>query len=166
MADRIRSKNPFKIILDNPKFIEWLSRNISDINKHTLTDDQAAQSFIQKVKNSNKSQSLIDLYSKNFPNLIENTLILDLIIFEDRVFKTYNPSILILPMKKVTIENNKMILIKKVEEFIKYKLSCDYIIINNRAYIEYFDIEHRNESRLINKESREIYQYKVSRRMI
>ena len=161
----MKYENPFKPILDNPKFAEWLSKNFPKVQKETLSNDESASDFLSMIISQGVVQTLLALYYREFPHAINKTLV-NLIAIEDGVFRTYNPTILTFPMKTIIIENNKNILLRKIEEFTRHKLSCDCVVVGNRAYIEYFTIEQRNEAKLVPKESREVYRYKVSRKII
>jgi hypothetical protein len=77
-----------------------------------------------------------------------------------KVFQFYNPAVLTFPRKKIMVESNKAILRERVYEFIKDKYGVDFVIVDDHAYIEYFDREHRHVIDQIPKESREVYRYK------
>lgn len=85
------------------------------------------------------------------------------IIYTDasqNIFKNYNHNLLTFP-QKVIIENDSDIGLRcDIAGFIKDKLNVDYVIVGNRAYIEYFKIKYSNESKLIKSEDRDIYKFK------
>jgi hypothetical protein len=83
---------------------------------------------------------------------IDNTLI----------FKHYNPNLLSFPQKLVMQNADMKQLELDTKEFISTRLGTDWIIINDKAYIEYFTLKYHNEVLKITPESREIYKYKLN----
>lgn len=85
-----------------------------------------------------------------------------------KVFRTYKPHILTFPHKLIMRNGNPALLEKKVKSFIRTKIRADYIIVEDTAYIEYFDPRFRDEADKIDPTAREIDQYrrkmKVSQR--
>lgn len=79
-----------------------------------------------------------------------------------KVFASYKPSILSFPKKMIFVNSNKNQLEAIVKHFLKDKASFDYIIIDDRAYVEYFNLENQEEADKIPKESREIYKYRMA----
>lgn len=78
-----------------------------------------------------------------------------------KVFKMYKPNMLVFPQKKIIVEENPDTLLKVVKKFLSNKIGTDYIIIEDRAYIEYFDQKYAVVNERIKKEAREIYQYRL-----
>lgn len=77
-----------------------------------------------------------------------------------KVFKMYKPDLLTFPQKRIIINPNADQLKAQVAHFITNKFGVDYIIIDDRAYIEYFDPRYKSSVDKISRESREIYQYR------
>ena len=76
-----------------------------------------------------------------------------------KVFKDYRPNILSFPQKLI-ISGNPNNLQRRVQAFTRDKLAVDWIIIEDRAYIEYFKPQHAALVDRIPREKREIYQYR------
>ncbi len=76
------------------------------------------------------------------------------------VFKSYNPRLLRFPQQLIIIDSDKSSLTTKVQKFVKGKSGVDSIIIDDRAYIEYFMPEYAPMIAKIPKESRDIYLYR------
>jgi hypothetical protein len=77
-----------------------------------------------------------------------------------KVFKIYKPHILTFPHKLIMRDGDPVLLEKKAKRFIKTKIRTDYIIIEDTAYIEYFDPRFREEADQIDPATREIDQYR------
>lgn len=77
-----------------------------------------------------------------------------------KVFKFFKPGFLTFPHKFIMADSNSDNLYARIKRFIKDKISVDYIVIGDRAYIEYFESKYVNEIKNINNESREIYNIK------
>ena len=77
------------------------------------------------------------------------------------VFEHYHPNLLTFPQKAVFENDDVDVLLKEVREFCNGKVGVDYIIIRNKAYVEYFKLKHAKESKKISKARREIYQYRM-----
>lgn len=76
-----------------------------------------------------------------------------------QVFKAYRPNILSFPQKLI-ISGNPSNLQKHIQTFCRDKLAVDWIIIEDRAYIEYFLPKFANLISRFPREKREIYQYR------
>lgn len=78
------------------------------------------------------------------------------------VFKSYRPHVLTFPKKMIFVNQDPRQLQAIVQNFIKSNgyVGTDYIIVEDRAYVEYFEAAHIEESKQVPKESREIYQYR------
>ena len=57
----------------------------------------------------------------------------------NRVFEDYDPNIKTYPKRVIMSNNNKKALLNRVKSFARNKICCDYIIIDDKAYIEYLD---------------------------
>lgn len=75
------------------------------------------------------------------------------------VFKAYKPNVLSFPQKLVMV-GNPATLYQEVQKFAHNKLGVDYLIIEDHAYIEYFDIKYAAVVDKIPRESRDIYNYR------
>lgn len=82
-------------------------------------------------------------------------------ITEKEVFAHYKPGLLTFPQKAV-MENDDVDALKRdVHNFLATMINGDYIIIGNRAYVEYFKLKFSKESQEIKLHDREVYQYRV-----
>lgn len=76
-----------------------------------------------------------------------------------KVFASYRPDILSFPRKLIIIDNPDK-LFNRVQRFIVNKLSTDYLIIDNYAYIEYFEPKDAGIIDKIPLDRRDIYKYR------
>lgn len=76
------------------------------------------------------------------------------------VFRIYRPDILAFPQKFIIIDSPN-ILYDRVQKFIQNKLAVDYLLIENHAYIEYFDTRYAAVIDKIPRETRDIYKYRL-----
>lgn len=76
-----------------------------------------------------------------------------------KVFSRYRPDILSFPQKLI-LTGNPNSLYNKVQEFSKDKLAVDYLIIEDHAYIEYFEMKYAAVIDKIPRENRDIYKYR------
>ena len=77
-----------------------------------------------------------------------------------KVFPDYKPHILTFPQKLILVDD-PAILYQRVQQFIKDKLAVDYLIIDDRGYIEYFLPKYAAIINKYPKEKRDIYQYRL-----
>ncbi len=82
-------------------------------------------------------------------------------IDESIVFRFYNPHLLTFPLKAVFRNIDTIALRKDVMKFLSDKYDGDYVIVGNKAYIEFFKSKHEKEAQLIPKQKREVYQYRM-----
>lgn len=75
------------------------------------------------------------------------------------VFQSYRPDILSFPQKHIIIDDPN-VLYHRVQQFIQNKLAVDYILIEDHAYIEYFDMKYAAVVDKIPRENRDIYKYR------
>jgi len=80
-----------------------------------------------------------------------------------KVFKMYRPHALTFPCHLIIIDPNKEILKKRVMTFIRNKIGIDWIVVEDRAYVEYYFEQHRTTLAKMKPEEREIYQYRRSK---
>ena len=76
-----------------------------------------------------------------------------------KVFRAFRPDVLSFPQKHIIVGDPQQ-LMGLVQEFVKDKVGIDYIIVEDRAYIEYFDNRHADVVSKIPRHSREIYAYR------
>tara|TARA_R100001244_G_scaffold25113_4_gene25616 strand:- start:73500 stop:73997 length:498 start_codon:yes stop_codon:yes gene_type:complete len=74
-----------------------------------------------------------------------------------RVFTLYRPHILSFPQKLIIVGDD---LFNKTQEFLKNKIGADYLIVEDRSYIEYFEQKYANVVDKIPRKNREIYKYR------
>ncbi len=77
-----------------------------------------------------------------------------------KVFKSYRPHTLTFPCHLIVIGKNKEELKKRALSFTRNKIGIDWIIVEDRVYIEYFFEQHRKTLEKIKPEDREIHQYR------
>jgi hypothetical protein len=165
-------------------FRNWLKNQAADlydlITNTQLKGCRSKQEKMIDIKNKlyerGKGQLLEAFIKDNYPYMIDNfkekqekqqkQIVLTNKPQIDRseinkhsVFKTYRPDLLTFPHKYIIIDDQKTIL-SKVKDFIKDKVGVDYIIIDDHAYIEYFNKRYSDVVSKIKSEDREIWQYK------
>lgn len=77
------------------------------------------------------------------------------------VFKHYQPSILTFPHKLILVDNNASKLMKSVEQFLADKIKIDYIIVEDRAYVEYLLPKYANIQSKMSPDMLEISNYRL-----
>lgn len=77
-----------------------------------------------------------------------------------KIFKAYHPHILSYPAKIIIVGKSRDDVRRRVYNFIRSKISVDWIIVEDRAYVEYFFEQHRETAAKIKAEEREIAQYR------
>lgn len=82
------------------------------------------------------------------------------IVNKHGIFKAYNPNLLTFPQKLILVGPTQS-LHNRAKEFCKDKLGTDYIIVDDRAYIEYFLPKFSHIIDKYPKESREIFKYRL-----
>ena len=82
------------------------------------------------------------------------------ITYEDmnkhEVFSSYKPHILTFPHKMIMVDQDPESLRRKVRKFTKSKIYTDWVILDDRAYIEYFESRFRKEAEKVESHTREI----------
>jgi hypothetical protein len=81
-------------------------------------------------------------------------------INKHNVFLSYRPDILSFPQKHIIIADPKFIY-DQVQSFVANKLAVDYLIIDDHAYIEYFEPKYVAVVARIPREARDIYKYRI-----
>jgi hypothetical protein len=77
------------------------------------------------------------------------------------VFEAYRPNILTFPKKMIFVNPSRTQLEAIVKHFLRDKISFDFIIVDDRAYVEYFESSQQTEAGRIPRESRDIYKYRL-----
>ena len=176
-------KDQFCSISRNIKWQEWLYSVAPDLCEELkihLKNSRSCKSnrekmieINDKLVNRGLNSVLISFLSKNMPYIIKKTedehttnrsIIIsryDDVANNDGVFLSYNANILQFPQKVIIENKDSRQLLIDIKKFLKDKIGFDYIIIGNRAYIEYFKLKYDKESKLISRESREIFQYRI-----
>jgi len=141
-----------------------------------------------KIAGCRKSKSKMisiyrDLYSRNlgpklesfieerFPHLIDNKLSKSELAkstvvgttkvqADNVVFKNYRPDMLTFPHRLILTSEDPATLEIKVKKFVIDKYGVDYIIIGDRAYIEYFDKRYAKVVDQIDPDKRELAIYR------
>lgn len=125
---------------------QYLILNIKDIDPKVLAEAQRKPTEQNNVKMPPRI-----LAATNAENLNKH-----------KIFASYKPGILSFPKKMIFVNSDKNQLEAIVKHFLKDKTSFDYIIVDDRAYVEYFNLENQQEADKIPKESREIYKYRMA----
>lgn len=76
-----------------------------------------------------------------------------------KVFRSYRPDILSFPQKHIILDKPDR-LMGLVQEFVRDKIGIDYIIEDDRAYIEYFENKHADVVSKIPRETRDVFIYR------
>lgn len=127
---------------------KYLILDSNDIKKNQLTANVPVENKKQDVKIKIPPRILAPTNAEN--------------LNKHKVFSFYKPNILSFPKKMIFVNSNKNQLEAIVKHFLKDKTSFDYIIIEDRAYVEYFNLENQEEADKITKENREIYKYRMA----
>lgn len=129
-----------------------------------------------KLSKQDKLVSLVEFLRKEYPiSLIEVTgndpenievvasdgTRLLTIIDDTYVFKHYNPNMVTFPQKLVMQNKDIKQLEVDVQAFVTSKLDFDYVIVGDKAYIEYFKPKYRDEIPKIQRNKREVFMYKA-----
>lgn len=77
------------------------------------------------------------------------------------VFEHYHPNLLTFPQKLVLENDDQEQLLREVKDFCQGKVGVDFIIIGNKAYIEYFKLKYTKEAKKISPNRREIHQFRL-----
>ena len=126
---------------------------------------------IQKdLEQRGHGEDLVSFFKKQFPFVIEELVGPkmvqslpprgNIITKDDKVFKNYNHELLTFPQRIIIESLDKDVLLEDVRQFSIGKVGVDYIIVDNRAYIEYFRLKYAPEARMVKSSDREIYQYR------
>jgi len=164
-------------VVREKNFQLWLGHISPDLYQDLidhLKKSTSCKSNIVKVKQLEKeieklglTSKLIDFLTKHYPLTISNeneeikpdtNITLE---NDKKVFSFYNPRLLTFPQKMIFTSTDSKKLTETVKQFISDKVNCDYVIIKDKAYVEYFHRKYSQEARSISKSSREIFKYKL-----
>ena len=175
MKYKIRT-NEFCGLSRNPKWQEWLKTIAPDLYQELtvhLSKTSGCKSnreimiAIQgKLEGKGLSDKLIEFFNREFPQVIEKIVNAPIspskrVEVNDRVvFGHYNPNMLTFPQKVIFENLNIEKLNKDVEEFCRDKIGCEFVVVKNRAYVEYFKPQFRNELAAISSNSRDVFKFK------
>ena len=104
------------------------------------------QNLLSAIKKRDDKELLYDYLHLHHPSIIRTNI--NETYERDYIFPNYNPHIQTYPRRVILFHNDSRKLAARVKSFIKDKMINDYIIIDNRAYIEYLNT---NESDLVEK---------------
>lgn len=113
------------------------------------------------VKRTPRKRPYKKIYAKKPAGPVPSRLNIDSSMNKHKVFKNYRPDMLTFPQKLILVDEDSKSLLDKVKNFIADKSSADYIIIDDRAYIEYFLPKYKEEAEKIPSRAREIYQFRM-----
>ena len=126
----------------------------------------------QTLEQRNIGSQTIKFLRKEYPHTVEEIIDLQppprpksllLTSNQQEVFSYYKPSLLTFPQRQIFENNDIEALQKDVHNFLAGKVGGDYLIVGNRAYIEYFHLRYAPESKLIRPVDRELIKYRVKR---
>ena len=168
-------------------FRNWLKKTAADlydliVNTQTKGCRSKQEKMVEvknKLYNRNQGHLLEAFIKENYPYMLIETKIKEedkkklqqpLTIIEKKtehiehlnkhkVFKIYRPDLLTFPHKYIIVDDQNIIE-DKVKLFIKDKFGVDYLIIDDHAYIEYFNRRYSDVISKIKEEDREIWQYR------
>jgi hypothetical protein len=123
-----------------------------------------------KIKERGRLSALVNFLLLEYPGVVE--IIEDgkkissskpkiMPINDNKVFRYYNPNLLSFPQKLIITNLNQQALEISVLEFCKNKISTDYLIIGNTAYIEYIKPKYYEEAKSVKNENRDLYRYRT-----
>lgn len=99
--------------------------------------------------------------TNKFPTVIKRTELKESNsdLNKHQVFTSYRPHLLDFPQKLIIVDTPQN-LYKRVQGFVQDKIGVDYIIIDDHAYIEYFEPKYAGVVDRIKRENREIYRFR------
>jgi hypothetical protein len=134
----------FCSLATSPTFQTWLYNHDGELYRRFMTrlresrgcndNRELMKSILAEIENQGE---IVSFLQKHYPTMIEGSV---QAFAGDGVFTHYNPSILTYP-RRIIFVGPKRELQKKVNDFLLDKIKGDYIIIGNRAYVEYLKKE-------------------------
>lgn len=129
-----------------------------------------------KIKSAGLDKVLIDFLKRTHPNMLiaEQPSVKDeknkIEVSADeanihKIFPIYKPGLLMLPQQGIFVENDYESVMNQVVNFLKNKISTDYIVLKSNlywhGYVEYFDRKFISEIDKVKREERPIAKYKL-----
>ena len=126
----------------------------------------------KKLEEKGRIQDMVKFLIKEYPYAVEEitpkpqaklpdeSKILDRLDNQD-VFQFYKPNVLTHPQKIVFQNDDREVLRKDVMNFIIGKIGVDFIVVGNKAFVEYFKPKFADESRLVPTHMRDLYKYRM-----
>ena len=149
---------------------EWLGVHSSDllaeleytIEKHGCGEVELC---MVKIMNALKAQGLepqlVAFLMRRYPYILKSFKTESP---KHKVFEFYNPNVLTFPHKIVMRNNDPDKLEEMVNKFTKDKCGVDFVIVEDCAYVEYFNPKHRDIADKMPVATREVYRYKQARK--
>jgi hypothetical protein len=170
------------------KWQAWLQTVSQDLHDELVKFIQTSNScranhdkmmeVYKKLEKRNLSSHLVKFLRKEYPHTIDEVKeITDplppktpsklvAVAGPTEVFKYYNPNILTFPHKIIFENDNPDDLRREVSRFLVGKVGGDFIIIANRAYVEYFLLKYGRENKDLPQNMREIVQYRAKKGLL
>jgi hypothetical protein len=164
--------NQFCALANDKMWHSWLDTYVPDLHKKLtehMKDSKSCKSNKELMieiwgilKRRNLGEKVIKFLQEVFPIAVR--VADEVIETEDMnnhvVFRSFKPHILTFPQKKITIDKDTVSLRRSVRRFTMSKIFTDYVIIGDRAYIEYFEPRFKKEAKKIPEHKRDIFQFK------
>ena len=166
------------------KWKDWLNtiapnllQNLNDLHKQGKAGCRANQEIMLKIRGdlykNGHGNAFETFITSTYPQLIKKSAIaptkknierISKFVSEEeynkhKIFKSYRPSLLTFPHKYIICGPND-ILEKRARLFVRDKVAYDYLIIEDRCYIEYFEKKYASEALRFPKNKREIFVYR------
>ena len=130
----------------SPTFQSWLYKTDIDVyriyqrqmrsSKGCAENKTVMEETLQLLRDANKEVELYTFLKAAYPNMIEGYVSRPTIA-EGDVFPEFNPDILTYPHRIIFEGLKEPYLKRKVQSFLLNKIKSDYIIIDDKAYVEY-----------------------------
>lgn len=143
---RIKTEQ-FCSLATSPSWQAWLFHYDGDIYRRFIRrlqesrgcseNKELMKDLLEQIQKNGGSDAVSDFLRKHYPHMIEGGTAASNSDF-DNVFVHYNPIVLTYP-RRIIFTGPARELQKKVREFTIDKIKSDYIILGERAYIEYLD---------------------------
>lgn len=136
-------KSQFCALSSSPRFLSWLKSTdgalYNDLDAHLKkalgcgANRDKMEAIYDKLIAGGYSKKLFDFIYKNYPSLIIDDY------NKHRVFQHYDPSLLTYPRRYIIINSNRLVLDRMVTDFCARHGYSEFVVIEDRAYIEYID---------------------------
>ena len=144
---RIKTEQ-FCSLATSPSWQAWLFHYDGDIYRRFIRRLQESRGcsenrelmkdLLGQIQKNGGSDAISDFLRKHYPHMIEGGVVANSDGDFDNIFIHYNPIVLTYP-RRIIFTGPSRELQKKVREFIIDKIKSDYIILGERAYIEYLE---------------------------